>query len=77
VVTFDITGLCNVDVYPSGPAQLQDVALVAVPVSVKEFPAQSDVEETPAVTETGLEVLITTAELVAAVVPHPLIALNV
>ena len=77
MVTFDITGLWVVDVYKFGPDQLQDVALVAVPVSVKEFPAHNDVEETPAVTDTGFALLIITAELVAVVVPQPLIALNV
>ena len=53
------------------------MALVAVPVSVKVFPAHNDVEETPAVTDTGFALLIITAELVAVVVPQPLIALNV
>ena len=77
VVTLDITGLWIVELNPFGPSQLQLVALVAVPVRVNEFPAHNDVEETPAVTDTGLAVLIITAELFAAVVPQPLIALNV
>jgi hypothetical protein len=66
-----------VEVNPFGPAQLQLVALVAVPVSVKEFPTHIDVEETPAVTDTGLDVFITTDELCVVVVPQPLMALKV
>jgi hypothetical protein len=77
VVTFAITGLCAVEVNPPGPSQLQLVALVALPVNVNVFPVHKDVEETPAVTDTGLALLIITAALDAAVVPQPLIALNV
>jgi hypothetical protein len=50
---------------------------VALPVSVNEFPVHKDVEETPAVTETGLDVLITTAELCEVIVPQPFTALKV
>jgi hypothetical protein len=77
VVTFAITGLCAVEVNPLGPSQLQLVALVALPVNVNEFPVHKDVEETPAVTETGLPVLITTAGVCEVIVPHPFTALKV
>jgi hypothetical protein len=66
-----------VEVNPFGPDQLQLVALVALPLKVSVPPAHNDVEETPAVTDTGLAELITTAKLVAVVVPQPLMALRV
>jgi hypothetical protein len=77
VVTLAITGLCSVDMYKFGPDQLQLAALVALPLKVSVPPAHNDVDETPAVTDTGLALLIITVELVVVVVPQPLMALRV
>lgn len=77
VVTPALTGLWIVEANPSGPSQLQLVALIALPDNVKEFPVHKNAEETPAVTETGLPVLITTAWVSDVIVPQLFTALNV
>ena len=60
---FKIVGLCNVELKPFGPVQLQFVAPVAMPVSVNILPEQSVVGKAVADTAEGMLFTVTDTEL--------------
>ena len=69
-------GLRLVDVNPFGPLHANDVAPVAVAVSVRDAPLQRVVAEGMAVTEVGT-VFIVMADVVTVALPQLLVATNV
>ena len=71
----EIEGLCNVEVKPFGPVQLQLVASVAPPVNVNTFPAHIGFVLTDAVINEGTLFTVTEAVLTIAA-PHALLAVN-
>jgi hypothetical protein len=76
-VIFIITGFCRFDVNPLGPVQLQEVALVALPVNVKVPPSHIGLGVAVAVTEPGRESTTTGSVDPAEGCPQELPAFNV
>ena len=77
VPTCIMSGFCAVELKPSGPDQLQVVALVIVPNNSKSPSTHNDVESAEADTDGARELLTEIVPVTAVVVPHALIALSV
>lgn len=78
VVTFVMAGGSSaVELNPSGPAQLQLVALMAEPVSVSVPPTHKDVDDTDAIGFAARDELTVIDDELAVAVPQLLIALSV
>jgi hypothetical protein len=77
VPTCVISGFCVVELNPSGPDQLQLVALVTVPNNCKSPSMHNDADAAEADTDGARELFTVILPVTAVVVPHALIALRV